>query len=158
MIKIDRWLLDKTSQQAKVSARRRMNYNFHKDYSDTLQRMLNAMEALSYIQPHKHEDPDKREIFFLIRGRTVVIEFDDLGNITDHILLDPVKGVAGAEIPERTFHTIVALDPDTVVYEIKDGPYSPVSDKNFATWAPKEGAPEVERYLEELLMRVGIKV
>ena len=156
MIKIDTRLLDKTSAQAKASVRRRMNFNFHKEYSDTLQRLLNAMEPLSYIQPHKHENPDKREVFFSLRGRIAVIEFDEQGHITDHILLDPLTGNFGAEIPERTYHTIIALDQGTVAYEVKDGPYSPIDDKNFATWAPKEGAEDAAEYLEGLLSGLSI--
>ena len=157
MIKIDHFLFNKTSAQAKVAPRRRMNYNFHKDSSDTLQRLLNAMEPLSYIQPHKHENPDKREAFFALRGRIVVIEFDELGNIADHILLNPMIGNFGAEIPERTFHTIISLDPDTIAYEIKDGPYSPIDDKNFASWAPKEGNPGADAYLRDLLKELNIE-
>ena len=156
MIKIDTILLDMTSEKAKGSPRRRMNHNFHREYSDTLQRMLNAMEPWSYIQPHKHENPDKVEVFFALRGRIVVIEFDDSGNITDHMLLDPIAGNFGAEIPARNFHCIVALDPETVAYEVKDGPYSPVDDKNFAPWAPPEGDPEARNYLEGLLLKTGV--
>jgi cupin fold WbuC family metalloprotein len=156
MIRIDNQLLDKTSARAKLSPRRRMNYNFHKEYSDTLQRMLNAMEPFSYVQPHKHENPDKREVFFSLRGRILVIEFDESGNITDHTLLDPLSGNFGAEIHERTFHTIVALDPDSVAYEVKDGPYAPIDDKNFASWAPKEGSAEAEIYLKGLVDKTGI--
>ena len=156
MIKIDTGLLDKTSAKAVTSPRRRMNHNFHAAYTDTLQRMLNAMEPLSYIQPHKHEDPDKVEVFFSLRGRILVVEFDEQGKITDHIVLDPLAGNFGAEIPARTFHTIVALDPGTVAYEVKDGPYSPIDDKNFASWAPKEGAEDAKKYLENLLAEIGI--
>ena len=158
MIKIDNRLLDKTTALARISPRRRMNYNFHTDYTDTLQRLLNAMEPLSYIQPHKHEDPDKREVFFSLRGRIAVIEFDELGNITDHTLLDPSNGNFGAEIPERKFHTIISLDPGTVAYELKDGPYSPIDDKNFASWAPKEGNAKAEEYLLKLLEETGIRI
>jgi cupin fold WbuC family metalloprotein len=157
MIKIDNQLLDATSARAKTTPRRRMNYNFHTEFSDTLQRMLNAMEPLSYIQPHKHENPDKREVFMALRGRFVVVEFNELGNITDHILLDPLNGNFGAEIPERTYHTIIALDPDTVAYECKDGPYTPIDDKNFAPWAPKEGSENVEDYLSGLFEQIDIR-
>ena len=149
--------MDETSAKAKVSPRRRMNYNFHKEYSDTLQRMLNAMEPLSYIQPHKHENPDKREAFFALRGRFIVVEFDEVGNITDHTLLNPLAGNFGAEIPERTYHTIIALDPDTVAYEVKDGPYAPINDKNFASWAPQEGSAEAEKYLRGILDHTDIR-
>ncbi len=156
MIRIDASLLDKVSKEAKASPRRRKNYNFHKEYSDTLQRLLNAMEPLSYIQPHKHENPDKREAFFALRGRIVVIEFDEQGNITSHILLDPMMGNFGAEIPERTFHTIIALDHGSVAYEIKDGPYTPIDDKNFAPWAPKEGEHGVGDYILGILKQLEI--
>jgi len=135
-----------------------MNCNFHEHYSDTLQRMLNAMEPLSYIQPHKHENPDKREVFFSLRGRILVIEFDESGNITDHTLLDPLSGNFGAEIPERTFHTIIALDPGSVAYEIKDGPFSPINDKNFASWAPIEGTLQTEEYLRNLLAKCNLQI
>ena len=157
MIKINKQLLNEVSSKAASSARRRMNYNFHAEYSDTLQRMLNAMEPLSYIQPHKHENPDKREAFVALRGRFVVVEFDENGNITDHILLDPLAGNFGAEIPERTYHTIIALDPETVAYEVKDGPYTPIDDKNFANWAPLEGSPDSKEYLVNLLNLLSLQ-
>ncbi len=158
MIKIDNQLLDKTTALARVSPRRRMNHNFHMNYSDSLQRMLNAMEPLSYIQPHKHEDPDNREVFFSIRGRIAIIEFNASGDITDHTLLDPLTGNFGAEIPARTFHTIIALDPDSVAFEVKDGPFSPIDDKHFASWAPKEGTPQTEEYLRNLLAKCNLQI
>lgn len=156
MIKIDNQLLDRVSEHAKAIARKRMNYNFHTVYSDPIQRLLNAMEPFSYIQPHKHESPDKREAFFALRGRILVVQFDPLGNIRDHLLLDPLKGAYGAEIPERTFHTIIALDPGSVAYEIKDGPYDPIDDKNFAPWAPMEGKPGTHEYLQSIIEKIGI--
>ena len=158
MIRIDNRLLDEVSEQAKISPRRRKNYNFHKEPSDTLQRLLNAIEPLSYVQPHKHENPDKREIFFSLRGRIVVIEFDEEGNITDHTVLDPLTGIFGAEIPERVYHTIIALDHNTVSYEVKDGPYNPGDDKNFASWAPKEGEAGTEDYNMKLLKKLNLSL
>ncbi|NQV03281.1 MAG: WbuC family cupin fold metalloprotein [Bacteroidia bacterium] len=156
MIKIDKSLLDHVSQLAKESPRGRKNYNFHKTYNDSLQRLLNAIEPYSYIQPHKHENPDKREVFTVLQGRLLVVEFDAAGNITDHCIIAPAEGSYGAEIPEGTFHSIFALEPDTIVYEIKDGPYSPIDDKNFAPWAPREGAEGTKKYIEGILNRLDI--
>ena len=39
-----------------------------------------------------------------------------------------------------------------MAYEIKDGPYNPIDDKNFAPWAPKEGSEDVPEYIERLLI------
>lgn len=43
------------------------------------------------------------------------------------------------EIPAGTWHTAVALEPGTVLFEIKPGPYSPLAGNDFAAWAPAEG-------------------
>jgi cupin fold WbuC family metalloprotein len=123
---------------------------------DRLQRLLNAIEPYSYIQPHKHEDPDKREIFFILRGRMVVVEYDDQGNITDHIILDASKGNFAVEIAERSWHSIISLEPGSVSYEFKDGPYDPIDDKNFARWAPREGEPGTKDFITRILNQLEI--
>ena len=143
-------LLNEVTQKAKVSLRRRMNHNFHDDLADPINRMLNAFEPGTYIQPHKHENPDKREVFILLRGSLVVVFFDNLGNATDFVLLNRDQGNYAVEIPAGVWHSIVALESGSVVYEVKDGPYLPMNDKNFASWAPKEGDLGCEEYLKNL--------
>lgn len=156
MIKINETFISKTSEKAKTSPRRRMNYNFHKEDSARLQRMLNAMEPGTYIQPHKHENPDKVEAFFVLRGRILVVEFDDSGNIVEHIILDAKTGNYGAEIAPRTWHTIISLESGSVAYEVKDGSYNVSSDKNFAPWAPSEGDENCKSYIAEILKKLDI--
>ena len=151
-------LIEKVATQAKNSARKRMNLNFHETLEANVQRMLNALEPGTYIHPHKHEDPDKFEAFLILKGKALVIEFDDLGNIKENNILSPGSENWGTEIAPRQWHSIVSLEPGTVIYEIKDGPYSPINDKNFATWAPNEGSTECEAYLKSLLQRCGIEL
>lgn len=157
MIKIDDKFISITSEKAKKSARRRQNFNFHKEDSATLQRMLNALELDTYIQPHKHENPDKVEAFFVLRGRILVVEFDNKGKITEHIVLDAKKGNYGTEIAPRTWHTIICLEEGSVAYEVKDGPYNVAVDKNFAPWAPAEGDENCTAYLRGILERLNIE-
>ena len=158
MIKIDLNLLDQTSQKARISPRLRMNYNFHSGPKDTMQRMLNAMEPGTYIRPHKHEHPDKREVFFALKGNLCVVEFEDDGRIRDYTLLSTDSEYIGVEIPARTYHTVISLETGSVAYELKDGPYDPADDKNFALWAPPEGATEAGVYLEQLIARLKLSV
>ena len=158
MIKIDLNVLNKTSQMARLSSRLRMNYNFHSEAEDPMQRMLNAMEPGTYIRPHKHEHPDKREVFFALKGTLCLVEFEDDGRIRDYTLLAPDSDCVGAEIPARTYHTVISLETGSVAYELKDGPYNPAEDKNFASWAPPEGAVEAEAYLEQLIHRLNLSV
>jgi len=144
-------LLNELSKKAMNSQRKRLNHNFHDDLADPINRMLNAFEPGTYIQPHKHENPDKREVFIVLRGSLVVVFFDNSGTPVDFILLDPKKENFAVEIPVGAWHSLFALESGTVVYEVKDGPYFPISDKNFASWAPKEGDSVCETYLKTLI-------
>jgi len=151
MIKITSKLLAEMKEQARQSPRGRINYNFHDGPGDPLQRMLNSMQPGTYLQPHKHENPDKREVFMALTGKFVVIQFNDDGNIADHMILDPKNNEYAAEVAARTYHTIICLEPDSIIYELKDGPYDPADDKNFAPWAPTEGEKGSKEYLNSLL-------
>jgi len=37
---------------------------------------------------------------------------------------------------------------------VKNGPYSPLDDKNFASWAPKEGEEKCRTYMEKLVKQL----
>ncbi len=156
MIVIDQKLVSSLTGEAKGSARLRKNFNFHSDYADPVNRMLNAFEPGTYVRPHKHESPDKCEVFIVLTGRALALQFDDSGNIITRVVLDHSQGVFGVEFPARTWHSIVSLTSGTVLYEVKPGPYAPLSDKNFAPWAPPEGSPEAAAYLNALLAASGL--
>ncbi|HEY4786649.1 MAG TPA: WbuC family cupin fold metalloprotein [Bacteroidales bacterium] len=151
-------LIADVSTQAKLSPRKRQNYNFHETLNAIVQRMLNAIEPDTYVHPHKHETPDKVESFIILKGKVLVIEFDDEGNITSSTVLCADNGILGAEIAPRTWHSIVSLESGTVVYEVKEGPYSPINDKNFAPWAPKEGSSGCREYINQLLKRCFVEL
>ena len=55
---INEQLLDETTARAKQSPRLRMNYNFHEELDDPVNRLLNAMEPGTYIRPHRHLKPN----------------------------------------------------------------------------------------------------
>lgn len=150
MIKIDSELVSNVSAKAKNAGRKRMNHNFHQEQNDTLQRMLNAMEPGTYVRPHRHVAPVKREAFVILRGRIAFIEFDDFGTITESCIMDAARGCYGAEITPGAFHTLVSLEPGSVLYELKDGPYDADTDKEFADWAPEEGSVEAVEYVKGL--------
>ena len=157
MKKIDDYFIDKYLKIAQNSARKRTIYNFHKELSDTLQRMLNIMNKSTYIHPHKHQNPDKREAFIILKGKVLVVEFDDNGNIIDHIFLNRDMGNYGCEIASRTWHTIICMENNSVVYELKDGPYIEQTDKQFAEWAPKEGDISCQIYNAQIIKDINNK-
>lgn len=148
-------LLNETIGKAKQSPRLRMNYNFHEKLDDPINRLLNAMEPGTYLRPHRHLNPDKDEVFLLLRGKVAVFIFDEEGNITEKLVLDPKAGVYGAEIKAGVWHGLLVLESGSVIYEVKQGPFAPLSPENFAPWSPEpEDTEGVERFLDEL-SRVG---
>jgi cupin fold WbuC family metalloprotein len=156
MIIINRPLTEGVSEEAKKSARLRKNLNFHTDLADPVNRMLNAFEPGTYVRPHKHESPDKCEVFLILTGKALAIQFNDAGAILEHIVLDNSQGVYGVEFPPRKWHSIISLVSGTVLYEVKPGPYAPINDKNFAPWAPAEGTSESATYLASILANLGL--
>ena len=143
-------LLDAASARARAGARRRHMHNFHRDAAEPIQRMLNALEPESYVQPHRHRPGSEVEIFVGLRGRLGVLAFDEAGAVCAAFVLDPAGPVRGIEIPAGIWHTILALEPGTVVYEVKAGPYDPARAKEPAPWAPPEGDPRATGYLARL--------
>lgn len=156
MIKvIDEKVMAETTSKALASPRLRMNYNYH-ELSDPVQRMLNAIEPESYIRPHMHKDPDKTEMFIILKGRGVVVIFDDKGEVLEHHLLEAGGNTLAVEISPGVWHSVFSLDKGTIFLEIKDGPYEAISDKGFASWAPvPDDAEAANIYLEKLRAALG---
>lgn len=154
MIRITQEMLNEVSAKAKNSPRLRMNHNFHASLSDPVQRLLNALEPGTYIRPHRHAN--KEESFVLIQGKALAIIFDDNGLIHEHAILGADAGCMGVEFPENRFHTLTAIEPGTVVFEIKEGPFEPHLPITQAVWSPEEGSPEVRSYLLSLFDQLNI--
>lgn len=151
MKKITESFIKEISLEAKCSPRKRANYNFHESYKDPINRMINAVEPEAYFPPHKHQDPPKREVFMILKGRVLVVEFSDTGDVKDHVILDPEKGNFGIEIPPGVWHSLVPLEESSVLYELKDGPYDQASDKVFAPWAPKENEEGAKEFVSKTI-------
>lgn len=145
---VDQDLLDSLSARAKTVPRRRTNHNLH-ELSDQVQRMLNALEPDTYVRPHRHIDPPKVELFVILRGRLAVLIFDDHGQVLHTVILEASTRPA-LDIPAGHWHSLIALEPGTIAFEAKEGPYVPATDKDFASWAPREGSSEAASYLAKL--------
>jgi cupin fold WbuC family metalloprotein len=158
LIEISRKITDPLKTRARHAPRKRVNYNYHSGMDDPINRMIHAMNPGTFVQPHKHESPDKREVFLILEGKVAAVEFNDSGCVTGHIVLSRDSENYGVEIPPRTWHCLIALEEDSLVYEVKDGPYSPDDDKFFASWAPSENDEEALRtdYTKSLLVQLGL--
>lgn len=152
---IDQAQLDHLSRAAAVSPRRRQNLNLHDDYADPCQRLLNALEPGTYIRPHRHLDPPKPECFMAVRGTMALVVFSDDGQVDQVVRFGDGCDVAVVDLPPALWHALVALQPGSIFFETKPGPYVPLSDKDFAPWSPAEGSPDAEAYLAALLQTIN---
>ena len=118
---IDKQLLDDVSRQAQKSDRLRMNYNFHQSLDDKCHRFLNAVEPGTVVPIHKH--PTKDESFVILRGKVRVTTHNDDGSIIEDVVLSQESGNYGVDIPKNVWHTIEALEPNSVIFECKEGPF-----------------------------------
>lgn len=150
---IDNALLDAVSAEARAAPRRRKNRNFHGNDAAPANRLLNAIEPGSYVMPHRHLDPTKGETMIVLRGTLGLVTFDDAGNVIDAVKVSPGSTAQGVDLPAGTWHTVFALEPDTVFFEAKAGPYQALAAEEKATWAPAEGDVAAPAYLARLVRR-----
>ena len=107
-----------------------MNLDLRDSSEDTSQRMLNAIEPGSEVPIHRHQKTS--ETVVCLRGRLVEEYYDDLERIcTEAIELSSNGPVLALNIPAGQWHTVRALEPGTVILEVKDGPYEPLSDEDL---------------------------
>jgi cupin fold WbuC family metalloprotein len=152
VLAVDRDLLRAKADDARRSARGREIHVLHAGDDDPLQRMLNAVQPGSYITPHRHVASGTPESIVLLQGSLGFVGFPDDGAVDPDrfALLSPASGGLAVDCRPRVWHTFFALEPDTVVFEVKLGPYDADADKAFAPWAPREGAPGAAAWLAAL--------
>ena len=70
-----------------------------------------------------HRHPTKDESFVILRGWVRVSTYDDEGNVVESCVLCQEEGRYGVDIPKGVWHTIEAMESDSVIFECKEGPF-----------------------------------
>ncbi len=130
-------LLDRLSAQARESERLRMNFNLHNSLEAPAQRLLNALEPGTLLPVHRHRHT--AETYLLLRGKIRVTFYNvsgtgiepTSGTEPESFLLDPLSGQYGIHIPAGQWHTLEVLEPGSVIFEVKDGPYQPLETEDI---------------------------
>lgn len=128
--------------------RKRTNLNIHEQASDPVQRLFVSADKSSYFRPHKHAHT--WEFAMVLKGEFDVLIFDDHGCLTERFSVGPNAGSVAFELPENTWHTWIPRENGSLFFECKKGPYDPATAAVFAAWAPEEGSPDVEAFLEKV--------
>ncbi|CAN1211748.1 Tryptophan synthase beta chain like [Tumidithrix helvetica PCC 7403] len=141
-------LLSQTGEQASLNPRLRQNHNLHQ-LPDQVQRFVNVLQLGTYVRPHRHlrgEGNNGFELFAVLQGELGLLVLDETGQVQRYFRVggDPW----GLELAEGVYHTLVALQPNTAILEIKEGPYKPTSDKDFLPNFPLEGTKEASELVQ----------
>lgn len=144
---IDNKLLNELTLKARESARKRSHHQLHSGFDDPVQRMVIGLSSGTYVRPHMHPQSNKWEMLLGIRGKTLLLIFDQQGVVEERVILSENNSVFGAEMKPGTWHTILPLENESVIMEIKQGPYNPSDVTEFAQWSPEEGSTGVAHFL-----------
>ena len=107
----------------------RMNYNLHETLDAKVQRLFNAMEPVTVIPIQRHQNT--AETLMLVRGKMKVVLYDDNKNVIEEAILSHELGNYGVHIPEGAWHCVEILEPDTVMFDVKEGPYAPLASEDI---------------------------
>jgi cupin fold WbuC family metalloprotein len=148
---LDSTIIERGITAAKESPRGRIIMQLHRSDAEGVQRMLNFMQRGSYARPHCHPAPENIETVAVMKGAVGFLVFEPNGTLRSAHRLDAANPASClVDIERGVWHTFVPLADDTVLLEIKRGPYQAATDKMFAAWSPEEGSAEASGYLKHL--------
>ena len=123
---IDNKILDELSAQAKANPRLRQAMDLRNSPDDLSQRMLNALEPGTVLQIHRHRASS--ETVVILRGKIEWVFYDDNGHETERVTLDANGEPRMLNVERDRWHSLVCLEPNSVLYESKNGAYQPLSE------------------------------
>ena len=126
---IDNQLLDTLSAQAKDNPRLRQAYDLSNSENDNSQRMLNALEPGTIMPIHRHRKSS--ETVVIVRGSLIERFYDEEGNITEEVLMVPGGENPVVQVEKGRWHSLECLEPNTILFESKDGKYEPLSEQDI---------------------------
>lgn len=143
---LDRTLFAGLAIRAQESPRRRAHHNLH-EMSEPCHRLAVGLQPDTYIPPHRHLSADKAETLLVLQGRIGLLLFAEDGTLEQTRLLEAGGDCLGVDLSPGQFHALVVLEPDSILFECKAGPYRPLVEAEQAAWAPREGAAGGADYL-----------
>jgi len=146
VFELNETLIAQGCEAARHSPRGRIIFPIHRTQDALVQRMLNFMQPGTWITPHRHPLPHAIETVQVLRGALGFLTFEPEGEVRSTHRLSADSPVALIDIEPGLWHGMVVLAPNTVLLEIKRGPYDALTDKEFAPWAPDEGDPGAEAW------------
>ncbi|MCC7205180.1 MAG: WbuC family cupin fold metalloprotein [Phycisphaeraceae bacterium] len=145
--------LERLTREARTAPLGRARLCLHRSTRDAIQEMVIAFRRDSLVRPHRH--PERCESVHVIRGKGVVLIFDDTGKVTRRIDLAALGQARQCEhwmyrLCEGLWHTLVPMSDDLVIHEASQGPFEQSGGGSFAPFAPEDG-PALDAFIERTL-------
>lgn len=122
---IDKAFLYQLCRRAESSERLRVMHDMRTTPADGSQRGINAMQPGTVVPVHRHKN--SCETCIVLQGSIRSVQYNDGGEIIEEHILDATEGPSCISVPAGAWHTVEVLEPDTVIFEAKDGAYAPLT-------------------------------
>lgn len=130
-MKINTTLLNRLTEEAKVNPRLRTNFDMRTSPADSSQRMLNAMEPGTVVPIHRHAQTTEDVV--ILRGKGIQYLYDNDGHVVDEVLLEAGSACTMMVVEKGQWHRFEVLESGTVIFEAKDGAYTPIDAEDILT-------------------------
>lgn len=130
---LNRTIVEQLKVYAQEHGGSNVRFCLHTGPESVFHQMIIMEHQGNYYRPHKHLS--KSEAFHMIDGMMGVFLFDDNGEVSDVVRLDPAGNFmfrAGVGI----YHAVMPLTPYVIYHECKPGPFIGAQDSIWAPWAP----------------------
>lgn len=153
---IERQQVQQLNRQALASERKRSHYNLHEQLQDPIQRLCIALQPDTYIRPHVHRQAGKWELISILQGAVRLLCFDNAGSVSGVYELNVRNGDLAVELAPDTWHSLVVREADSLILEVKPGPYEPSQADDFAPWSPLDSAGAEVRAFMHWSLQAGV--
>jgi len=145
--KLDDAFFQQLISAAHESPRKRSHHNLHKELDEPVQRLCIALTKGTYVRPHHHPQNNKWELMLVLKGQVNLTIFSQEGTILEKSLLGEGESLSGVELQANTWHTVYPVTDEAIMLEVKEGPYTPTQESDFAHWSPAEGGALADDFL-----------
>ena len=121
--------MKKLTEGAQSNPRLRVNYDLRTSCYDQSQRMLNALEPGTSVPIHRHRDTT--ETLVILRGRLRELFYNDNGDLIDSFEMTAGGTCTVLQIEKGQWHSLECLESGTIIFEAKDGAYSPLTKEDI---------------------------
>lgn len=87
---------------------------------------VNALEPGTVMPIHRHRNT--LETVVIVRGSLVERFYDEDGNVTEEVLMAAGGENPVVQVEKGRWHSLECLEPNTVLFEAKDGAWEPLAD------------------------------